>query len=280
MQKFKALTVTTGALDLDRFTAAYAPASQSASHSALPATPDPAAFKEAIRSGGKLWPLLCHYLAPLGQACLLRQRLASDLHTAERCTADAPMIFLDCACQQKCGHPVSTAIVPVMCVLHDCILPHSCFKVAQQISGLIIKYHLQCPQSVVLMFCRLLTPGRLPKDQPTPSRTSSSQQMQNGLHNQMNGRSHQSVHHDSQASQAAVLPLPLSGEELNHSTQHLSNPSGQPGPSDDSATQPLSADTSSRPAQTSGQRPQVASLQQDHHQGVVMLLCILSLMPR
>ncbi len=46
--------------------------------------PDPAAFKEAVKSGGKLWPIMSHYLAALGQASLIRQRLASDLRTSER----------------------------------------------------------------------------------------------------------------------------------------------------------------------------------------------------
>ncbi|KAL0019773.1 hypothetical protein WJX79_007774 [Trebouxia sp. C0005] len=46
--------------------------------------PDPAAFKEAVRSGSKLWPIMSHYLAALGQASLIRQRLASDLRTSER----------------------------------------------------------------------------------------------------------------------------------------------------------------------------------------------------
>ena len=51
----------------------------------LPATaPDPAAFKEAVRSGSKQWPVLSHYLAALGQVRLIRQRLASDLMAAER----------------------------------------------------------------------------------------------------------------------------------------------------------------------------------------------------
>ena len=46
--------------------------------------PDPAAFKEAVKNGGKLWPIVSHYLAALGQASLIRQRLASDLTTSER----------------------------------------------------------------------------------------------------------------------------------------------------------------------------------------------------
>lgn len=51
----------------------------------LPATaPDPAAFKEAVRSGSKQLPVLSHYLAALGQVRLIRQRLASDLMAAER----------------------------------------------------------------------------------------------------------------------------------------------------------------------------------------------------
>ena len=45
--------------------------------------PNPAAFKEAVKSGGKLWPIMSHYLAALGQASLIRQRLASDLTTSE-----------------------------------------------------------------------------------------------------------------------------------------------------------------------------------------------------
>lgn len=73
---------TAGMLGLNVIQGTAPPASQSGS--GLPATPDPAAFKDAVRNGGKLWPLLCHYLAALGQACLLRQRLASDLQTTER----------------------------------------------------------------------------------------------------------------------------------------------------------------------------------------------------
>ena len=46
--------------------------------------PDPAAFKDAVKSGGKLWPMMSHYLAAVGQASLIRQRLASDLRTSER----------------------------------------------------------------------------------------------------------------------------------------------------------------------------------------------------
>ncbi len=46
--------------------------------------PDPAAFKEAVKSGGKLWPIMSHYLAALGQASLVRQQLASDLKISER----------------------------------------------------------------------------------------------------------------------------------------------------------------------------------------------------
>ncbi|KAL0035553.1 hypothetical protein WJX77_011820 [Trebouxia sp. C0004] len=46
--------------------------------------PDPAAFKEAVKSGGKLWPIMSYYLAALGQASLIRQRLASDLRISER----------------------------------------------------------------------------------------------------------------------------------------------------------------------------------------------------
>lgn len=75
--------VNVDTLNLDALGAVSHPAPQPGS--GLPAIPDPAAFKEAVRSGGKLWPLLCHYLAPTGQACLVRQRLASDLRTAERC---------------------------------------------------------------------------------------------------------------------------------------------------------------------------------------------------
>ena len=74
--------MTADTLNLEAFTAVLLPASQPGS--GLPAPPDPAAFKDAVRNGGKVWALLCHFLAPLGQACLLRQRLASDLRTAER----------------------------------------------------------------------------------------------------------------------------------------------------------------------------------------------------
>ena len=75
--------MTADALNLEACTGVSLPASQPGP--GLPAIPDPAAFKDAVRNGGRLWALLCHYLAPLGQACLLRQRLASDLRTAERC---------------------------------------------------------------------------------------------------------------------------------------------------------------------------------------------------
>jgi len=51
----------------------------------VPASPpDPEAFKEAVRHGAKLWPVLTYYLAALGQTRLIRQRLDRDLRTSER----------------------------------------------------------------------------------------------------------------------------------------------------------------------------------------------------
>lgn len=65
----------------------------------LPATaPDPAAFKEAVRSGSKQWPVLSHYLAALGQVRLIRQRLASDLMAAERWDCVSQLWSNGCQC--------------------------------------------------------------------------------------------------------------------------------------------------------------------------------------
>ena len=141
---------------------------------------------------------------------------------------------------------------------------------------------------MLLILCRLLTPGRVFKDQPpsahtsSPSHTSSptSQQSKDGLHKQRNGKAKQALQHDSQPSQADEPPQSHSSEELNHSNQHVSNPIGQPDAFADSVTQPLSADTSSATAQITGHRPQLPFFQPDSHKGISMLLCILSLMPR
>ena len=78
----KGAAANADSLKLVGFGDAMQPASQAGLAPSSP--PDPAVFTEAVRNGGKLWPMLSHYLASLGQACLLRQRLASDLGTVRR----------------------------------------------------------------------------------------------------------------------------------------------------------------------------------------------------
>ncbi|KAL3148720.1 hypothetical protein ABBQ38_014132 [Trebouxia sp. C0009 RCD-2024] len=260
-------TATTEMQSLDVVQAAAHPASQPGA--ALPPTPDPAAFNDAVRSGGKLWPLLCHYLAPLGQACLLRQRLASDLRTTER------LLVPGKASSSMSCHATSSETASSSPPHQDSSHQHPRLGVhertqAANIAGL-------SSESTTMP----LAPASCEGCAIQPSAAAS----------QLLGTSSQPVTAASQEPDAPTFVLPTTpSQQAAPSSQPVPIASQLPNaslhPAAASYQQSLAASQAS-PCGVGANLPQPPdqsmhsdALQASRHEGGVMLLCILSLMPR